>query len=170
MIIRQEHPSDYTLTHRVIKAAFDSAERSDGNEQNLVDMLRKSEAFIPQLSLVAEINGKIIGHILFTKIRINYSVQLALAPLSVAPEYQRQGIGAALITQGHTAAKKLGYGYSVVLGSEQYYPRFGYLPAEYYDIRPPFNVPRENFMACKLHEYAPIISGVVQYAKEFGIN
>ena len=86
------------------------------------------------------------------------------------PGRQRQGIGKALIQEGHRRARELGYRYSVVLGSETYYPKMGYLPAEQYGIQAPFDVPRENFMACQLEKDAPQISGVVQYAKEFGIG
>ncbi len=170
MIIRQEKPEDYALIHSAVKAAFDSAEHADGTEQDLVDRLRESEAFIPQLSLVAEDNGIIAGHILFTKVAIGDSIQLALAPLSVIPEYQRQGIGTALVIQGHKTAAAFGYGYSIVLGSERYYPKFGYLPAIQYGIKPPFSVPDNNYMACKLRENAPVLYGTVRYAKAFGIN
>ena len=142
MIIRQEETKDYKAVYRVVKSAFDSAEHSDGNEQDLVNALRNSGG----------------------------STQLALAPLSVIPARQRQGIGKALIQEGHRRARELGYRYSVVLGSETYYPKMGYLPAEQYGIQAPFDVPRENFMACQLEKGAPHISGVVQYAKEFGIG
>lgn len=142
MIIRQEETKDYKAVYRVVKSAFDGAEHSDGNEQDLVNALRNSGG----------------------------STQLALAPLSVIPGRQRQGIGKALIQEGHRRARELGYRYSVVLGSETYYPQMGYLPAEQYGIQAPFDVPRENFMACQLEKDAPQISGVVQYAKEFGIG
>lgn len=168
MVIRQEETKDYEIVYGVVKAAFESAERSGGNEQDLVTALRKSQAFVPQLSLVAEERGEIAGHILFTKVDIGGSMQLALAPLSVMPKYQRQGVGTALIREGHKRAYTLGYGYSVVLGSEKYYPKIGYLPAEQYGIRPCFDVPHENFMAYKLREDAPDISGIIKYAKEFG--
>lgn len=170
MIIRQEEIKDYKDIYDVVKTAFHNAEQSDGNEQDLVDLLRKSEAFIPELALVAEDNGRIAGHILFTKAEVGGSIQLALAPLSVLPEYQRQGIGKALIKEGHKKAAQLGYGYSIVLGSEKYYPKMGYLPAEQYGIKPPFPVPSKNFMACKLRENVPDISGIVKYAEEFGID
>lgn len=107
---------------------------------------------------------------MFTKVKIGDQIQLALAPLSVLPEYQKQGIGTALIKEGHARARALGYGYSVVLGSEGYYSRTGYLPAKNYGIFAPFDVPDENFMACKLLENAPVVYGIVQYAKEFGID
>lgn len=169
MTIRTEQPSDCDSVYRVVKKAFETAERSDGNEQDLVNALRQSSAFIPELSLVSEINGKIVGHIMFTKLQIGEHTALALAPLSVLPQYQRQGIGTSLILEGHKTAKALGYSYSVVLGSEKYYPRIGYLPAETFGIQPCFEVSSKNFMAYKLHENAPIVSGVVKYAKEFSI-
>ncbi len=170
MIIRQEEAKDYEAVYSLVKSAFDSAEHSDGNEQDLVNALRNSSSFISQLSLVAEHDGEILGHILFTAVDIGGSTQLALAPLSVKPGRQRQGIGKALIQEGHKRAGELGYSYSVVLGSETYYPKMGYLPAERYGIQSPVDVPKENFMACPLGKGVPNISGVVQYAKEFGIG
>lgn len=170
MTIRTEQQADYDSVYRVVKSAFAAAEQSDGNEQDLVNALRQSNAFIPELSLVSEINGKIVGHIMFTKLQIGRHTALALAPLSVLPKYQRQGIGTSLILAGHKTAQTLGYSYSVVLGSEKFYPRIGYLPAEKFGIQPCFEVPGKNFMAYKLSENAPIISGIVKYADEFGIT
>ena len=169
MVIRKECPNDFQKIAVLVKAAFDSVEHADGNEQDLVNALRLGGAYIPELALVAEIAGEIAGHIMFTRLKIGESVQLALAPLSVLPAYQGQGMGAALVRAGHEKARALGYAYSVVLGSETYYSRFGYLPAKAYGIFPPFDVPGENFMACKLVDHACAVSGVVQYAKEFGI-
>lgn len=170
MHIRKEETKDYEIIYSVVKNAFDSAEHSDGNEHDLVNILREGNAFIPELSLVAEMDGKIVGHIMFTKATVGNNEILALAPLSVLPEYQRKGIGTTLIKEGHKIAKKLGYGYSVVLGSEKYYPRMGYLPADMFGVFSPFDVPRENFMACKINEEAPDIHGTIRYAKEFGID
>ena len=170
MNIRTEKPEDYDSIYAVIKAAFDSAEHADGNEPDLVATLRKGENYIPELSLVAEENGKIIGHIMFTKARVGQTIVLALAPLSVSPEYQRKGVGMALITEGHKIAKDLGYGYSVVLGSEKYYPRTGYVPADTFGISAPFEVSRDNFMAYKISENIPDVHGTMTYAKEFGIE
>lgn len=72
---------------------------------------------------------------MFTEIHISGKTELALAPLSVLPEYQRQGIGKALIAQGHKIAVRMGYEFSVVLGSEEYYLKAGYVPAEQYGIK-----------------------------------
>lgn len=170
MMIRKEEPKDYETIYSVVKDAFESAEHADGNEQDLVDALRKGEAFIPDLSLVAEIDGKIVGHIMFTRAAVGGDTVLALAPLSVLPEYQRKGIGISLIKAGHKIASELGYGYSVVLGSQRYYPKAGYLTADKFGIKPSFDVPNENFMACKIKENAPDIHGIIKYAKEFGIE
>lgn len=170
MVIRPETPGDFERIGAVVRAAFDSAEHADGNEADLVAALRASDAYLPELALVAEIEGEVVGHILFTQIRIGQSCQLALAPLSVLPAHQRRGIGTALVRAGHQRARRMGYAYSVVLGSERYYPRFGYRPAREYGIFPPFDVPDENFMACKLTQDARPVSGKVRYAREFGID
>ena len=170
MNIRKEEPKDYTEIYEVVKAAFGSAEHADGNEQDLVNALREGDAYIPELALVAEEDGKIAGHIMFTKAKVGKEDVLALAPLSILPEYQRKGIGAELIKEGHKIAQQSGYQYSVVLGSEKYYPRFGYVPAATFGIIPPFDVPDENFMAYKIAENAPCIHGIMKYAREFGIE
>ncbi len=85
------------------------------------------------------------------------------------PGHQRQGIGAALIREGHRRAAALGYGCSVVLGSETYYPRFGYVPAETMGIQVPPGIPPVNFMALLLREDAGAFRGPVTYAPEFGM-
>ena len=165
--IRQENKNDYDEVYKVIKEAFETAEHSDGNEQDLVVNLRKSDNFIPELSLVAIQDNKIVGYILFTKIKIGEYEELALAPLGILPKYQKQGIGKKLIEKGHQIAKKLGYHYSVVLGSENYYSKSGYVPASRYGIKAPFEVPDENYMTIKMNDTDMEITGVVEYAKEF---
>lgn len=169
MDIRQERPADYDMVYHVVKEAFANAEHSDGNEQNLVVELRKSRSFIPELSLVAVENGKVVGHILFTKALVSGVEVLALAPLSVLPEYQNRGIGLSLIRQGHIAAYKLGYRYSVVLGHSKYYPKAGYVSASQYGIKAPFEVEDENFMAVCLCGNKDILDGIIEYDKAFGI-
>lgn len=167
--IRKETKNDYNEVYDVIKTAFETAEHSDGNEHNLVVALRKSANFISDLSLVAVEDNQIVGYILFTKMKIGEYEELALAPLAVLPQYQKKGIGRKLIENGHDIAKKLGYHYSVVLGSENYYPKFNYIPAIQYRIKAPFEVQNENFMAIKLNDTDLKIEGTVEYAKEFGI-
>lgn len=167
--IRKEKIEDYEEVYNLVKQAFTTAEHSDGNEQDLVTLLRDSNNFIPELSLVAIKDNKIVGYILFTKIKIGEYEEVALAPLGILPEYQNQGIGKKLIEKGHKIAKELGYHYSVVLGSEHYYPKTGYVTANEYGIKAPFEVPSKNFMAIKLNSTDKQITGIVEYAKEFGI-
>ena len=170
VMIRRENKDDHKVIHNVVRTAFESAENKDGNEPDLVDALRRGNSYIPELSLVAETDGIIAGHIMFTKAWVGEIKVVALAPLSVIPEYQRKGIGTALVKEGHRIAADLGFAYSVVLGSENYYPKFGYVPADTVGIQAPFDVPKKNFMAYKLREDAPEACGVMRYAGEFGIT
>lgn len=169
MYIRQEQSTDYDIVYEVIKGAFANAEHRDGNEQDLVVELRKSKSFIPELSLVAIEDDRIVGHILFTKAIVNNVEVLALAPLSVLPEYQNKGIGLSLMNQGHIIASRLGYEYSIVLGHSKYYPKAGYVPASRYGIKAPFEVEDKDFMALCLSGNADKLNGIIQYDKAFGI-
>jgi len=169
LIIRQERLEDYDEVYHVVKEAFESAEHADGNEQDLVVELRKSKAFIPELSLVAVEDDKIVGHILFTKALVQGVEVLALAPLSVLPDYQNRGIGLSLIKEGHEIAHKLGYQHSVVLGHSKYYPKAGYMPASQYGIKAPFEVDDESFMAICFSESQNKLNGIIEYDKAFGV-
>ena len=101
MIIRKEELKDKEEIYNLVKEAFKNAEHSDGQEHNLVNKLRNSESFIPELALVAEDNEKIAAHIMYTKVHIvngeEKDESLALAPLSVLPEYQNKGVGSHLV-------------------------------------------------------------------------
>lgn len=172
IIIRQEETIDYESVFSLIEEAFRSLEKSDHREQFLVEKLRKSDAFIPELSLIAEIDEKIVGHILLTKIKIingdKSQESLALAPMSVLPEFQRMGVGEKLIKQAHQKAKYLGYKSVVVLGHPDYYPKFGYQLAKNYGIELPFEVEENSCLVIELIEDGlKDVSGKVEYAKEF---
>lgn len=170
--IRQEYKNDFGAVHRVIEEAFRTAPYSDQDEHYLVQRLRLSDAFIPELSLVAEKEGKIVGHILLTRIKIkdssNIYESLALAPVSVLPAFQGKGIGGSLIREAHDIARNLGHTSIVLLGDEAYYPRFGYTQASAYGIELPFEVPKENCMVIELVTNSlKGKQGMVQYPKEF---
>ena len=170
--IREELEKDYEVVERLTEEAFKSAEHSDGTEHLLVNRLRKSDDFIKELSLVAEDNRKVIAHLMLTKAKINngdMSVEtLALAPVSVIPEYQGKGIGSKLINIALESARRLGYKSVIVLGHDKYYPKFGFVPASKYGIKAPFDVPDEAFMVKELNDGSLIgVSGIVEYAKEF---
>lgn len=170
--IRQENEKDYTIIEDLVKLAFENEEFSDKSEHLLVNRLRKGNSFIKELSMVAEDNEKIVGHILFTKVLIDSGKEkfeaLALAPLSVLPKYQCIGIGSKLIKEGLKKAKEIGYKSVIVLGHDKYYPKFGFIPASNYGIKAPFEVPDEAFMALELVSNGlESVSGTVVYAKEF---
>ena len=167
--IRQENIHDYQTVRHIVQTAFRYAAQSDGNEQDLVKALRKGNTFIPALSLVAELSGRAAGYILFSKIRIGGHDELALAPLGVLPQYQKMGIGTALIREGHSIARRLGYHYSVVLGDAAYYSRLGYVSAVTYGIKPPVESWGAHFMAVQLNDTAVEISGVAVYPEAFGL-
>lgn len=169
MFIKQEQASDITAVDQVIKKAFASLPYSDHQEHLLVRRLRQSKEFIPELSLVAELDGQIVGHILFTKAQVNHTTVLALAPLAVHPDYQQQGIGSALVKKGHQLAQALQFPYSIVLGDPQYYSRFGYQAAKNWGILPPFDVPCNHFMGIKLIQSAPPLHGTLAYSEAFGV-
>ena len=170
--IRQEQPTDYAAVFQVNQLAF-----GQDNESRLVELLRKSDAWIPELSMVAERQEEIVGYILFTKIQIIGTSQsydsprlyCALAPVAVSPNYQKQGIGAQLINEGLAQAKNLGYDSVIVLGHKDYYPRFGFETASRWGIRCPFEVPDEVFMGLELTKGSlENKSGTVKYDQAFG--
>jgi len=172
IVIRQEVRNDYNTVEDVVRLAFAEAEHTNGDEHHLVARLRQSEAFIPELSLVALVDGKIVGHILFTKAVIKNGEErypsLSIAPLSVLPKYQGKGIGSSLMIAGMKKAAELGYRSVVLVGHPGYYPRFGFKRASQWGIKLPFAVPDEAFMACPLvPEGLSGVSGWVEHAKEF---
>ncbi|CAN5331023.1 N-acetyltransferase [soil metagenome] len=173
MHIRQETPADYIAVSALIQAAYRQVPYSDKKEQLMVERLRQSSAFIPQLSLVAQANtGELVGHILLTRLHIQHQHQrypgLALAPLSIPPAYQNQGNGSHLIRSSHAIAQSLGYAYSIVLGHATYYPKFGYERLSQYAIELPIQVADENSMIMALQENGLAgVRGKVVYANEF---
>jgi putative acetyltransferase len=123
--IRPETKEDIVKIWKLNASAFDTEA-----EANLVDNLRESGARL--ISLVAEINKKAVGHILFSPVMLSgkgTDVKIAgLAPMAVMPDHQNQGIGTALVRKGLRHCKSKGYQAAVVLGHPDYYPRFGFMP------------------------------------------
>ena len=166
--IRQEEACDFPAVYDINLKAFNRKE-----EARLADRLRLSDGFIPELSLVAIVENKIVEHIMFTKISIvdegRSQDSLALAPMAVSPGLQRKGVGQQLIRYGLNKARELGYKSVVVLGHTEYYPRFGFVPTSKWGIKPPFNVPSSVFMAKELIDGGlSDVKGTVKYAREFG--
>jgi putative acetyltransferase len=166
IIIRKEEEKDHKKIYEINKSAF-----GQEDESKLVEKIRSGNNFIPGLSLVADIDNGTIGHILFSRIKIVGSSvfeTLALAPMAVIPEFQRQGVGSALIKKGIKIVKELGFDSIIVLGHEDYYPKFGFKRASKWDIKCPFEVPGEAFMAIELNDRAlEGRAGTVKYPDEF---
>lgn len=164
MIIRREETSDRSGVYSVHSAAF---QRLD--EANLVDVLREEAESV--LSLVAEDDGDIVGHIMFSPVMLTSHPDckvMGLGPMAVFPERQRTGIGSLLVATGVKECQKIGIGAVVVLGHSEYYPRFGFLPASRYALNCEYDVPDEVFMAVELIPgYLRSISGTAVYHDAF---
>ncbi|MFH2202708.1 MAG: N-acetyltransferase [Elusimicrobiota bacterium] len=165
MLIREEEKKDWTRIHALNAAAFETPAEAD-----LVDALRKSVQ--PYVSLVAEEEKKILGHIMFTPVSLSGHPDLkvmGLAPMAVAPERQRRGIGAKLVRAGLERCGQLGFGAVVVLGHPEYYPRFGFTASARFGIGCEFDVPADVFMVMELQSgYLRERSGTIKYHAEFG--
>ena len=162
--IRPEGPDDAAAIHAVNAAAFPTAEEAD-----LVDALRAAHAVI--LSLVADEDGSVVGHILFSPVTIDRPgasvIAIGLAPMAVAPPYQRRGIGEQLVTAGLDALRAAGEKAVVVLGHPAYYPRFGFRPAADFGLCWEGGHD-EAFFAIELTAGALAGGGVVRYRPELG--
>ncbi|OQP67322.1 hypothetical protein A3860_02925 [Niastella vici] len=167
--IHPEKPDDIDDVFELNKLVF-----GQENEARLVDHVRQGPNFIPELSLVAYSDGLLIGYILFSKVTItngDYHYQsLGISSMVVHPVYQKRGVGAKMITFGLQKATELGYTDVFVFGHEYYFPKFGFLPAARWHIRPPFDAPAEVFMALELTPNAlKNVSGVVEFPIEFSV-
>jgi putative acetyltransferase len=153
LAIRNERPGDEQLIRDLTIAAFAGSELGHNGEAELVDRLRHS---CPEMvSLVAEVDDLLVGHILFTPVVIEGGSRqlrgMGLAPMSVLPEYQRQGVGRRLIESGLQALRQANIPFVVVLGHPHYYPKFGFVPASRYGITTTFvGIPDEMFMIQRL--------------------
>lgn len=166
--IRQEKATDIQAIKEVNDLAF-----GQENESKLIQEIRESKYFVPELSLVAVIDSEeVIGHILFSQITIeteNGSIpSLALAPMAVKPEFQKHGIGSLLVNEGLMRCKAKGNGSVIVLGHPEFYPKFGFVRASGKGIKPPFEVPDEVFMLIELEKDAlDHAEGTVKYPAAF---
>lgn len=164
MLIRAEEQRDWAAVHAVNVSAFETPA-----EANLVDTLRDEVQEL--VSLIAEDNGAIVGHIMFSPVSLSDHTALrimGLAPMAVAPEHQRKGIGSALVRVGLEKCKQLGFGAVVVLGHPAYYPRFGFSSSARFGISCEYDVPEEVFMVTELHAgFLDGASGKVKYHPAF---
>lgn len=165
--IRQQLPGDDPDVHKVNALAFEREA-----EAQLVEALRAAPDSIPELSLVAVLEGEIVGHILFSPIRIE-TVEgsipvISLAPMAVLPDHQNQGIGSALVRWGLETCRNLGHRIVIVLGHPDFYPRFGFSAEMAKGLEGPFGDAGEAWMAIELEQGALSgVSGTVQYPAAF---
>lgn len=170
--IRPEQSNDFPIIFQVVKDAFAEMPFSNQSEHFLVEKLRKTDAYIPELALVAELEGKIVGYIILTIIHIDNGEKLinglSLGPVAVIPALHGQGIGSQLIREVHKRAKSLGHEIVILLGHKDYYPRFGYEKMNKYGIKLPFDSHEDNCMVLGLTVHAlEGVSGDVIYSKPF---
>ncbi len=164
MLVRNENEQDLVAIHAVNVSAFESPA-----EANLVDTLRKQAH--PVVSLVAEDNKIVVGHIMFSPVSLSDHSGLkimGLAPMAVAPAHQKKGIGSALVRTGLEWCKELGFGAVVVLGHPEYYPRFGFMPTMRFGISCKYEALEEAFMVVELQPgYLHGKSGTINYHTAF---
>jgi putative acetyltransferase len=163
MIIRREHAPDRPEILALIEAAF-----PEPVEAQLLRELFASREYLPELSLVAEDDdGSIVGHVISTRGWIGETPALGLGPIGVTPARQNQGIGSALIQATIEAAGTLGEPAIILLGSTDYYPRFGFVPADSMGIISPDPSWGSHFMALPLAGFRPGTRGHFRYAEPF---
>jgi putative acetyltransferase len=168
MLIRSETEADYPGVAAVNNAAFGS-----DNESYLISLIRESELYVPELSLVAvdDVHG-VVGHVMFSFVVLetedgNVPI-LDLAPLAVHPDHQNRGIGSALTRHGLRLIEERGDPLVLVEGIPSYYPRFGFDRASAHGITPPSPViPDDAFMVKRLPNYDPKLRGKVRYPEAF---
>lgn len=149
MIIRDERQTDIEVIGKVTLQAFENHPYSQNTEQFIIVALRAAQALT--LSRVAEIDGKVVGHIAFSPVTVSDGSDnwYGVGPVSVLPEFQKQGIGKALIRDGLAMLKALGAGGCVLVGDPAFYHRFGFRTLSHLTLA---GAPPENFLALPLSE------------------
>lgn len=169
MLIREETEGDYARIAEVVEAAFGRA-----NEARLVEAIRASPYYVPELSLVAHAGGEVVGHVMFSYATLRGDEDrrvLCMAPVSVAPAWQSKGVGGAMIREGLARCEARGEPLVHVLGHPAYYPRFRFAPARPHGIEPAD--PRTNdgaFMMIKLSAYDARYRGRIVYPPAFDVT
>lgn len=162
MIIRKETRSDFEAISDITKAAFENHPYSNNTEQFIINALRAANALT--VSLVAEIDGKLVGHIAFSPVTFSDGSEnwYGLGPISVVPDYQKQGIGKKLVNEGIELLKDLEAEGCVLVGYPNYYERFGFRSPNGLKYE---GVPQENFLALSFCNRIP--KGDIQFHRAF---
>ena len=162
--IRLEAPKDHFEVENLTREAFwktiwGTKAEEICEEHLLVHRIRNCESYVPELNFIAEVDGKLVGHIIYTKSEIvdplgNRHETLTFGPLSVLPEYQGLGIGKALMMHTFQEAKRLGYRAVIIFGHPDYYPRVGFKRASDFGICTADGSVRDSFMVLPLYDNA----------------
>ena len=159
--VREEQEGDVAAIRELNRLAFGTDQ-----EGNLIDALRAHGGVT--LSLVATLDQRVVGHILFSPATINEIAGVGLGPMAVSPEHQRQGIGSKLVEAGTARLKEAGCPFVIVVGHPQFYPRFGFKPASADGIKSEWELPDDVFMALVLDQKKMAgVSGQARYRPEF---
>ncbi len=159
VLIRREREEDYRIVEELTRSAFWDVNVPGCDEHYLAHTLRRAEAFIAELDLVAVLQGRIVGNIMYAKAQIvsgcgeSHPV-LTFGPLSVWPELQKQGIGTHLVRHSLGKAYDLGYSAVIIYGDPDYYRRFGFRPARDFAIHTPFATYSPALQALELQQGA----------------
>jgi putative acetyltransferase len=168
VIVRAETPDDHADIRRIVDEAFGSTIEGD-----IVDAIRASDRFVPELSLVAVSAGQALGHVMSSYVDVVPGSRrvLQVGPLAVVPSHQRQGIGSALMHETIRVADGMGEPMLMLEGNPAYYGRFGFTRADERGIEMPPECPGEPyFMLRPLRAYDPTLQGRAVYPPEtFGV-
>jgi putative acetyltransferase len=162
-------PGDHVAVRRIHAEAFRSPDKpaEDPPEVGLVDDLIAAGDVVPALSLVAVREGELLGHVVCSKATVGEHAVVGLGPIAVLPEHQRQGVGDALMHAVLAAADALEIPLVGLVGSTEYYPRYGFVSAGKLGIEPPDPAWGDHFQVRTLAAYRPSIVGHFRYAPAF---
>lgn len=160
LVVRRERPADIPAVQVLTRDAF-----GQDLERDLLAALRADEGWLPALSLVAERDGEVVGHVVVTRGDVSGVPAVGLGPISVLPALQRSGVGSALVHVVCAVAEASGESLAVLLGEPAYYARFGFVAASSVDVLSPDPAWGDAFQARRLRPDAP--TGSFAYAMPF---
>lgn len=167
LMVRPEKLADQAGIAQLLTAAFGKTD-----EAELVDRLRLTEDYLPELTFVAEKNNELVGFIMLSYVTLAGSTSrkvLSMGPVAVDPNHQKHGVGATMIHKSIELAEARLEPLIILLGHIEYYPRFGFERASQFGIFPPTDWHNENFMVKRLTQYSPALTGTIQYSPAWQI-
>ncbi len=171
IIVRKECKNDHGAVYALIDDAFFKRQNNGRDEHIMISKLRGSNSFIHELSLVAELEGEIVGTIMFSEVLVGGVGEASIELLTVNNCMKDEGIELKLLEKAQSCARRLGYHYIIVLGCQKFYNTQGYKPIHEFCIEPPdeppYKIRNEKYMAINLHDKHYEYHGKLRYADEF---